>query len=172
MGPDHGAVDHLQHVGVATAVGAALKHDVEHARDRPAAELLPHRVPVAELSRKVAPLSTGPSDPEYAVEHATVRLWRPPRGRRQEWLEDRPLLVGHQTPCHRKPPSWRFAMDHIPPRRGNLEVSVRSRDGISPPARQRDLIEAGLNCAAGPKRYGRCMVRTASRGVSVATPAH
>src|SRR5580692_9996634 len=106
MRSDDGAVDHLQRVQCAAAVGQRLKQKVPDARLAPATELLPHRVPSAERRRQVAPWRSGPADPEYAVQPVPmVQGWAPAtrRGGNQERREDRPLFVRHQSADHRRP---------------------------------------------------------------------
>jgi len=106
MRSDDGAVDHLQHVQCAAAVGQRLKQKVPDARLTPATELLPHRVPFAERRRQVAPRRSGPADPEYTVQPVPmVHGWAPAtrRGDNQERREDRPLFVRHQSADHRRP---------------------------------------------------------------------
>ncbi len=51
--PDYRAVDPLQHVRVATTVGKGSQHRVEDPRHRPAAELLPDGVRLAEIPRQI-----------------------------------------------------------------------------------------------------------------------
>ena len=71
MRPDDGAVDHLQHVQSTATCCQRLNHQVPDARLAPAAELLPHGVPLAERHRQVAPRRSGPANPQYVVS-----LWR------------------------------------------------------------------------------------------------
>jgi hypothetical protein len=70
MCPDDDALDHLQHVGIAAAVGKAFQHDVEHTRNRPATELLGAGVPIAALRRKVTLSRIGRGDPESPFQDA------------------------------------------------------------------------------------------------------
>lgn len=72
--PDDRAVDHLQHVRVATTVGKGAQHRVEAPQQRPAAELPPHRVPLAEIHRQIPPSRPGPGHPEYAFQHSPMRV--------------------------------------------------------------------------------------------------
>ncbi len=82
MRPDRGAVDHLQHVGIAAAVRQCLQKHVPHARETPATELLVHRVPVAQHLRQVAPWSAGAADPKHPVQHLAMVLRRATAERR------------------------------------------------------------------------------------------
>ncbi len=112
MRPDRGAVDHLQHVGIAAAVRQCLQKHVPHARETPATELLVHRVPVAQHLRQVAPWSAGAADPKHPVQHLAMVLRRATaerRGARQERREDSPFLVRHQASDHCQPPTQRSA---------------------------------------------------------------
>src|SRR5271155_4435262 len=68
MRSDDGAVDHLQHVQCAAAVGQGLKQEVPDASLAPATELLPHGAPFAEPHRQIAPWPSGSADPEYAAQ--------------------------------------------------------------------------------------------------------
>lgn len=107
MRPACRAVDHLQRIQFAAAIGERLQHNVPYTGKAPAAELPPHRVPVAELFRQIAPWRAGAGDPENAVQHAAMVVRRPPaacRGHRQERREDRPFIVCHQTADHCQPP--------------------------------------------------------------------
>src|SRR5271163_1653678 len=100
MRPDRGAVDHLQCVQIAPAVGQRLQHDVPYAGETPTAVLPPDRIPVAELLRKVTPRCTGATDPKNPVEHPAMVSWRTSamrRGSCEERLDDFPLLIRHQA---------------------------------------------------------------------------
>jgi hypothetical protein len=70
--PDAGAVDHLQEVGLAAAIGQGFQHHVPQARRGPSSDLPEHRVPVAKFGRQVTPRRTGACDPEDRVQHAPV----------------------------------------------------------------------------------------------------
>ena len=120
--PDRGAVDHLQQVGVAAAVGEALQHHVPNAGLAPAAELPPGRVPIAELGGQITPRRAGAGDPEDGVQNAAVIAGRAAAlraGRGHERFEQASLFIGHQAPGHRQPPSWRLGRNHTAPRQGN-----------------------------------------------------
>lgn len=78
------------------------------------AVLSEHRVPVAELRRRVALRRTRPRDPEHRVEHPAMIGGRTPAPRPvldQERCEDRPPLVRHQPARHSRPPQ-RAALNH------------------------------------------------------------
>lgn len=127
MRPDDGAVDHLQHIQLTATVRQSLQQDVPDTREAPAVELPPHRIPVAKRLRKIAPGCTGAANPEDTIQRpAVVVRWTSATRRRgcQEWFNDCPFLVRHQTSDHCRPPS----------REGGLE-SHRSASRESPAAK-------------------------------------
>src|SRR5271154_2836231 len=101
MRPHDGRIDHLYAALWALVLVQGPQHQFPDASQRPAPELPVHRRPLAEILVQITPGSTRARDPEYAVQHPSVILWRPtalPASRDHEWLEKRPLRVRHQTP--------------------------------------------------------------------------
>src|SRR5271156_1288389 len=100
MRPHDGRIDHLYAALWALVLVQGPQHQFPDASQRPAPELPVHRRPLAEILVQITPGSTRARDPEYAVQHPSVILWRPtalPASRDHEWLEKRPLRVRHQT---------------------------------------------------------------------------
>ena len=100
MRPHDGRIDHLYAALWALVLVQGPQHQFPDASQRPAPELPVHRRPLAEILVQITPGSTRARDPEYAVQHPSVILWRPtalPASRDHEWLKKRPLRVRHQT---------------------------------------------------------------------------
>lgn len=137
--PDDGAVDHLEHVGLAAAVGERLQQHVPDAGGGPAPELAVDRVPLPEFLGQVTPRRAGSGDPEDAVQRAPVVLrWAAAAGRllRQERGEDRPLRIRQTIPNQGRPPLQRSASNHVIRLGGIPPVPVRPR-GLAGPHRSR-----------------------------------
>lgn len=97
------AVDHLDSVRHLTAARQRFQHSVPNPCQRPASELAVNAAPVAEMVVKVAPGRCGSSDPEHAVQRASVVRRRTtalaPAGH-YEGRKEVPLLIRHQAPNH------------------------------------------------------------------------
>src|SRR5579863_1109112 len=104
MRPDDRRVDHLQGRIGYFARPERLQDRVPDAASRPAAELPPDGVPVAQLPRQIAPWRASAHDPEHRVENLTMIARRTPPFLDQEGFEIRPLFVPHQAPNHRRSP--------------------------------------------------------------------
>lgn len=96
MSANHGGIDHLDRLGRRAAIGERLQEDVPEAFQAPSSKLLIDRVPVAERFGQVVPRRAGARNPENAIERATV-LAGSTSLLRHEWLEERPLLIAHQS---------------------------------------------------------------------------
>ena len=74
---DDGAVDHRHfHIGL---LRQGIENTLEDPRNTPIPEPPVDRVPLAELSRKVAPLRPGPGDPEHGFQKQACVTACPPR---------------------------------------------------------------------------------------------
>ncbi len=139
MRPDRGAVDHLQHVGIAAAVRQCLQKHVPHARETPATELLVHRVPVAQHLRQVAPRSAGAADPKHPS--STLR-WsfggRPPSG---EGLARKGAKIAH---------SWSVIRPRIT---ANLQHRGQPRNHIHTVSGNRRATIGRRPIRAGPSQF-------------------
>ena len=134
MRPDDGAVDHLQHVQFTATVRQSLQQDVPDTGEAPAAELPPHRIPVAKCLRKIAPGCTGAANPEDTIQRPAMVVRRTSATRRsgcQEWFNDCPFLVRHQTSDHCRPPSREAGLESH--RSASGESAVEKRNHRNPP---------------------------------------
>ena len=97
--PDDRAIDHLHGIA-ATAVGESFQHQVPQPADCPAAKLLMHGVPVAQLLGQVAPGCAGARDPENRIQRAAVVQWRAAVRLTDKRLEKRPFHVAQKASDH------------------------------------------------------------------------
>jgi hypothetical protein len=102
MGPDHGAVDHLQGVWHGPALVQGLHDLLPETRQRPAPELAVDARALVKLFRQIAPWRAGPGDPEYPLKNkpvvgrfASVRG----AGSKDETLREYPFFVRYKVPC-------------------------------------------------------------------------
>jgi hypothetical protein len=94
--PDDGAVDHLQSVCSASAIGEGLQQHVPDTTFGPTPELPPDGVPVAEFFWQIAPGRASAGNPKDRIQHtAMVTRWPTSRTTRlcHERPEERPFLV-------------------------------------------------------------------------------
>lgn len=116
MCADRRAVDHLQGRRVRISVRECLQHHFPNPRQRPASELPIDRTPDAEFLRQITPGRAGTRNPENAIQPTPMIAWWPTAAGpvlSQEWREDCPFLVAHQsTSQNRLPPRGRLESQH------------------------------------------------------------
>lgn len=103
VGPHDGAVDHLHAVRFRSTVSQRFEHQLPDPGQCPAPELAIDRAPLAEILMQVAPLRTGPRNPEDAIKDQPVIARRATAlapARHDEGLKERPLRIRHQTANH------------------------------------------------------------------------
>ena len=101
MCPDHGAIDHVGGDVSLDHFRQRFQHRVEHAGRYPAPVAPEHAVPFAIFVRQVAPLRSSAGNPHHALEIQPVVLRgaaTPPPFRRQQFPDDRPLVVPQSNP--------------------------------------------------------------------------
>ena len=102
VGPDHGAVDHLELVGRKLRVVQGIQDVFPQPGERPAPELPIDGGPLAKLLWQVPPGRAGPRDPENTIHNKPmVRRLAPVRmpDGSDEALKECPFVVGHQVAC-------------------------------------------------------------------------
>ena len=137
MCADDGCIDHLQRGGGQCASGKRFQDHVPDAAVSPPPKLPKDRVPVAEFLRQVAPRCSGSHQPKHRVEHTAMVPWRPSTATiDQEWLEVRPLIVGHQSANQGRSPQ-RAALNQFPIL-ASMGLSTRPNRGL---ARGRAMVD-------------------------------
>jgi hypothetical protein len=154
MGPDHGAVDHLELVGRDPRVVQSVQHVLPQPRQGPAAELTVDRRPLAELLREIPPWRASPCSawprtgggsrltPENPIQNkAMICGFAPVRtsDSLDETLEEDPLIVGYQVACQA----------HLP-RGDELQSQVADQGN---PFCQHDLVRQWLLALTGRWRW-------------------
>ena len=87
MRPDHRAVDHVGGSLAPCQFGQGLEHSVEHPDRDPSVVTAEDAVPLLILIRQMAPLRTGPREPDHTLEVAPVILRRATTATALRWQQ-------------------------------------------------------------------------------------
>ncbi len=137
VGPDHGAVDHLELVGRELRVVQGIQDVFPQPGERPAPELPIDGGPLAKLLWQVPLGRAGPRDPENTIHNKPmVRRLAPVRmpDGSDEALKECPFVVGHQIACQGHLPR-RDDLESQPDAQGNPfcqhNLTIRETSGRS-----------------------------------------